>query len=107
MLAAQAIGEIAEEECTEDSSGEVGGCGSSDLGVGEMKAVAALEDSGERADESDLEAIEEPGGTEGGNDADVPTGLGEPVHASGMSVSMVRSCVAAGGMRTTSSIWRP
>jgi hypothetical protein len=78
-----AVGEVAEDEGSEDGAAEIEGGAEAELGVGEGEAVAGLECSGERAAKAAFEAVEEPRDGEGGDDAEMPAGPRETVEAGG------------------------
>ena len=81
--AAEAVGEVAEDEGADDGSTEIEGGAKAELGVGECESIATFEGSGEGAAEAALEAVEQPGYGERGDDAEMPAAPGKAVEPGG------------------------
>lgn len=81
LLAAEAVGKPAEEECADDRSGEVTGGGLAYLRIGH--AQARLENAADGPGERDLQAVEHPGDAKGDDDEPVPSGPGESIETRG------------------------
>ena len=106
LLAAEAVGEPAEEEGADDGAGEVGAGGCAELGLGEVEAGGGRDGAGEGADEGDLEAVEDPGYAEGCDDEGVEAAPWEAVEALGdvrlegvaAAGHQVLACSSSGGV---------
>jgi hypothetical protein len=73
---------VAEEQRSQASARDVDRGGEADLRLGEPDAGAVLgEAARDRADDRDLEAVEDPHRAETDDDQPVPPGPWEPVHA--------------------------
>src|SRR5882724_10607612 len=83
LLAAEPVGEPAEEQGTETRAQDVdGGAKPGHLGLGDVDPAARLRQlPGDVADDRDFEAVEYPDGTEPNDDHPVPAGPGQPVQA--------------------------
>jgi hypothetical protein len=88
LLAAEAVGEVTEEERADHRVGKIDCRGSGDLLVGQAEPRLALHNAGERADQRDFQAVKNPGGAERGEDAHMPAGPGRASMRAGRSVSI-------------------
>jgi hypothetical protein len=61
LLAAEPVGEPAEENRADDGSGDIGGAGEADIGVGEFERRAFLQRTGDRASQGDFKPVQNPG----------------------------------------------
>ena len=84
LLAAEAVGELTEEQRTQARSGDVDRCGDPDLAGVELDAAALFDQPrGHRADHRDLEAVEDPDGAQPDDDSPVEPRPGQPVQPCG------------------------
>ena len=81
LLAPEAIGEMAPEERTRGGADDVDRPGEPKLPVGDPERVLLGEARADRADDRDLEPVEDPDGAEPEDDQPVPGAPWEPVHA--------------------------
>src|SRR6185369_5039170 len=68
LLAAESIGQPAEKNCTEHSSGKIGAARKPDVGIRESKRWAFFQCTGEAACERHFQAVEDPCDAEGNDD---------------------------------------
>ena len=64
LLAAEPVGEPAEEHRAQHRAGEIGAGRQADIGVGELQHRAFLQRAGERAGERHLQPVQDPGDAE-------------------------------------------
>jgi hypothetical protein len=75
------VGEMAEEQRAQAGAGDVDGGRRADLALRQPDARAVLgEAAGDRADDRDLEAVEDPHRAQADDDQPVPPGPRQPVH---------------------------
>src|SRR5207245_3866645 len=79
LLPAEAVGEIAEEQRADDRTGDVDGAGQAELRRRQAERLRALQLRRHRADDRDLEAVQDPYRTERDDDQPVPPRPGQPV----------------------------
>jgi hypothetical protein len=84
LLAAVAVGELAEQKRADARARDVDGRSRADVGAGQPDAAALLgHPRGDRADDRDLQPVEDPDGAEPENDAPVETRPRQPVEPRG------------------------
>ena len=84
LLAAEAVGQLTEQQGTQAGAGHVDRAGQPDVGAAEPEpGVVGLERLGHRADDGDLEAVEDPHRAQPDDDHPVPSGPGQSIHPSG------------------------
>ena len=82
LLPAEPVGELAEEQRAQTGAGDVDRAGHADVGAAEAQAgVGRLQRLGHRADDGDLEPVEDPHGPQADDDHPVPACPWQPVHA--------------------------
>ena len=81
LLAPEAVGELAEEERPDGGAGDVARAAEGDLEGAEPERLLVLQAAGDRADDRDLEAVEDPDGAQPDDDQPVPAAPRQPVHA--------------------------
>ena len=98
LLAAEAVGELAEEERADAGSGDVDGGSGADLRRRDRDPAARLRQArGDRADDRHLEAVEDPDRAEADHDEPVEPRPGQPVEAS-RDVRLDTAGLDAGGL---------
>ena len=81
LLAAEPVGEVAEEQRAQAGAGDVDAGRDTDLALGDRDAAALLgQPAGDRADDRHLEPVEDPDGAEPDHDQPVPPRPRQPVH---------------------------
>ena len=83
LLAAKPVGQVAEQHGTGDRASEVGAADEPNLRRAEMQDRAFLQRSGNRAGQGHLEAVEDPGDTERGDDEGMKAGPRQAVEPRG------------------------
>ena len=81
--AAEAVGHPAEDQRADHGAGHIGGGGGADLSGREPQRERALQHGPDRADDGDLEAVEDPGDPERNDDEDMKPAPREPVEPGG------------------------
>ena len=80
LLAAQPVGQPAEDQGAEDRAGEVGAGGEADPGIGKAQRRARLQRPGDRPCERHLEPVENPGDAERRHDEDMEAPPRQPLE---------------------------
>ena len=83
LLAADPIGEPAEEQGTEHGAREISAAGDADVGIAEAQRRAVLQRARERTGQRHLQSVEYPGDAEGSDDKRVKPAPAEPVETGG------------------------
>ena len=96
----------AEDERSDHRAHDVEGCNGSEVGAGKMERLGALQGRPQRADDGDLEPVEDPGDAQPDDDQQMKPAPGQPIEAKrdvgpdhGLGIRKV--CV----IRITSSGW--
>src|SRR5262249_10355723 len=89
LLAAEPVGQPAEEQRPQHSAGEIGAGGEADIRVAELEGGTFLERAGDGAGHRYLEAVEDPGDAEGDDDERVEAAPRQAVQPRG-NVSLDR-----------------
>ena len=80
LLAAEPVGQPAEEQRADDRAEKIGAAGQADLGIRESKRRAFLQGRRDRTGERHFEPVENPGDPQRGDDQDVKTAPGQALE---------------------------
>ena len=83
LLAAEPVGENAEENSAENGAGEIAAAGEPNVAVGEMQRRARLQRTGDRTRERHFQPVENPGDAERDDDERVETAPSQALEARG------------------------
>ncbi len=83
LLAAEPVGQVAEQQCAQHGTAEIGGGREADLGIGEAEARLVFENARHGPGQRHFQPVQHPCDAERHDDEPVPTAPGQAVEASG------------------------